>query len=135
HQDPFTAISLSDAVQRNPYQPQGLGALNIFEPNPIRTKALGIEERTGKLVLIPFSQRGAEGTQRTTEKRDMRYFEVPRLMHDDTLYAEELQGIREFGTESILMQVETEVARRLSGPTGLLASVEYTKEYLRLAAL
>jgi hypothetical protein len=33
------------------------------------------------------------------------------------------------------MQVETEVARRLSGPTGLLASVEYTKEYLRLAAV
>ena len=25
------------------------------------------------------------------------------------------------------MQVETEVARRLAGPTGLLASVEYTK--------
>jgi hypothetical protein len=135
HQDPFTAISLSDAVQRNPYQPQGLGALNIFEPNPIRTKALAIEERTGKLILIPFSQRGAEGTQRTTEKRDMRYFNVPRLMHDDTVYAEELQGIREFGTESVLMQVETEVARRLAGPTGLLASVEYTKEYLRLAAL
>jgi hypothetical protein len=135
HQDPFTSIALSDAVQRNPFQPVGLGALGIFEPNPIRTKALAVEERTGKLVLIPFSERGAEGTQRTTEKRDMRYFNVPRLMHDDTIYAEEVQGIREFGTESILMQVEAEVARRLSGPTGLLASVEYTKEYLRLAAL
>ncbi|MGF6792767.1 major capsid protein [Paraburkholderia sp. 35.1] len=135
HQDPFTAIALTDAVQRNPFQPVGLGALNVFEPNPIRTKALAVEERTGKLVLIPFSERGAEGTQRTTEKRDMRYFNVPRLMHDDTVYAEEVQGIREFGTESVLMQIETEVARRLSGPTGLLASVEYTKEFLRLAAL
>jgi hypothetical protein len=55
-------------------------------------------------------------------------------MHDDTIYATELQGIREFGTESVLMQVESEVARRLSGPTGLLASVEYTKEFMRLAA-
>jgi hypothetical protein len=135
HQDPFTAIALTDAVQRNPFQPVGLGALNVFESNPIRTKALAVEERTGKLILIPFSERGAEGTQRTTEKRDMRYFSVPRLMHDDTVYAEEVQGIREFGTESVLMQIETEVARRLSGPTGLLASVEYTKEYLRLAAL
>jgi hypothetical protein len=135
HQDPFTAVALTDAVQRNPFQPVGLGSLNVFEPNPIRTKALAVESRTGKLVLIPFSERGSEGTQRTTEKRDMRYFEVPRLMHDDTIYAEEVQGIREFGTESVLMQVESEVARRLSGPTGLLASVEYTKEYLRLAAL
>lgn len=65
----------------------------------------------------------------------MRYFDVPRLMHDDTLYATELQNIREFGQESVLMQVEAEVARRLSGPTGLLSSVEYTKEYLRLAAV
>lgn len=135
HQDPFTAIALTDAVQRNPFNPVGLGALNVFEPNPIRTRALAVEERTGKLVLIPFSERGSEGTQRTTEKRDMRYFNVPRLMHDDTVMAEEVQGIREFGTESVLMQIETEVARRLSGPTGLLASVEYTKEYLRLAAL
>jgi hypothetical protein len=135
HGDPFTAIALTDAVQRNPYQPVGLGALNIFDPDPIRTKALAVEERTGKLTLIPFSERGAEGLQRTTEKRKMRYFEVPRLMHDDTVYAEEVQGIREFGTESVMMQIETEVARRLSGPTGLLASVEFTKEYLRLAAL
>jgi hypothetical protein len=135
NQDPFSAIALTDAVQRNPFQPVGLGALGVFDPNPIRVRALAVEERTGRLVLIPFSQRGAEGTQRTTEKRAMRYFNVPRLMHDDTVYAEEVQGIREFGTESILMQIETEVARRLSGPTGLLASVEYTKEYLRLAAL
>ncbi|KWT89349.1 MULTISPECIES: major capsid protein [unclassified Variovorax] len=135
NQDPFKAIALTEAVQRNPYQPVGLGNLDLFDPDPIRTTALAIEERTGKLVLIPLSERGAEGTQRQTEKRKMRYFEVPRLMHDDTLYANELQGIREFGTESILMQVETEVARRLSGPTGLLASVEYTKEYLRLGAI
>ena len=135
NQDPFKAIALTDAVQRNPYAPAGLGELNLFDPNPIRTSALAIEERTGVLKLIPLSQRGAEGTQRTTEQRKLRYFEVPRLMHDDTLYASELQGIREFGTESVLMQIETEVARRLSGPTGLLASVEYTKEYMRLGAI
>ncbi|MEX3690817.1 major capsid protein [Paraburkholderia sp. BR14263] len=135
HQDPFRAVALTDAVQRNPFQPVGLGELGIFDPNPIRTIDLAIEERRGQLKLIGFSERGAEGTQRTMEKRDMRYFSVPRLMHDDTIHAYELQGIREFGTESVLMQIEQEVARRLSGPTGLLASVEYTKEYLRLAAL
>jgi len=129
HSDPFSA------VQRNPFQPTGLGNLNIFDPNPIRTKALAVEERNGVLSLIPFSQRGGEGTQRSTEKRKMRYFDVPRLMHDDTIYADELQSIREFGQESVLMQIEAEVARRMSGPTGLLSSVEYTKEYLRLAAV
>lgn len=133
--DPFKAIALTDYVQRNPYQPSGLGDMGIFTPNPIRTTAVSVEERTGVLTLIPFSERGTEGTQRTTEKRKMRYFDVPRLMHDDTVFATEVQGIREFGTDSVLMQVQAEVTRRLSGPTGLQASVEYTKEYLRLAAV
>lgn len=133
--DPFKALALTDAVQRNPFQPIGLGNLNIFDSNPIRTTALAIEERTGVLKLIPVSERGAAGTQRTTEKRKMRYFDVPRLMHEDTIYATELQSIREFGTESVLMQVDTEVARRLNGPTGLLANVEFTKEAMRLGAV
>ena len=32
--DPFTAISLTTAVERNPYQPEGLGLLNLFEDQP-----------------------------------------------------------------------------------------------------
>ena len=133
--DPFKALALTEAVQRNPFQPMGLGTLDLFNPEPIRTTALAVEERTGTLKLIPFSERGTAGAQRTTEKRKMRYFDVPRLMHTDTVYATELQGIREFGTESVLMQIDVEVGRRLNGPTGLLQSVEYTKEYLRLAAV
>jgi hypothetical protein len=139
NQDAFKAIELTAGIQRNPFQPVGLGELKLFAPTPIRTTALAIEERTGQLKLIPLSERGTEGTQRTTEKRKMRYFDVPRLMHDDTLYASELQGVREFHdgnqVQSTLMQVQTEVGRRLYGPTGLLASVEYTKEYMRLGAL
>ncbi|QNK65757.1 major capsid protein [Variovorax sp. PAMC26660] len=139
--DAFSALALTQGVQRNPYQPSGLGALNIFDPNPIRTTAVSVEERTGTLKLIGFSQRGAEGTQRTTEKRKMRYFDVPRLMHDDTIHTYELQNIREFPEGptgqivTVPMQLEREVARRLAGPTGLLNNIEYTKEYLRLAAV
>lgn len=141
HSDAFSALTLTQGVQRNPYQPVGLGQLDIFTPNPIRTSAVAIEERTGKLALIPFSERGAEGTQRQTEKRKMRYFDVPRLMHADTIHAYELQNIREFQegpngqNVTVLMQLEREVARRLGGPTGLLANLEYTEEYLRLAAI
>jgi hypothetical protein len=139
--DAFSALTLSQGVQRNPYQPGALGRLNIFDPNPIRTTAVSVEERTGTLKLIGFSERGTEGTQRTTEKRKMRYFDVPRLMHDDTIHTYEIQNIREFPegpTGQIItvpMQLEREVGRRLAGPTGLLANVEYTKEYLRLAAV
>ena len=135
NQDPFSTVTLTAAVDKYPYQPTGLGALGIFEDVPIRTTALVVEQRQGQLVVIPFSDRGEEGTQRTTEKRQARYFDIPRLRHSDTIYANELQNIRAFGEESELMQVQDEVARRLSGPTGLTSNIEYTWEYQRLAAV
>lgn len=133
--DAFTTIQLTQAVEKVPYLPLRLGKMGIFEQSPIRTKMAMVEERQGQLFIIPFSKRGSEGTQRTTEKRKMRAFEVPRIRVDDTIYAEELIGIREFGTESELMQVQTEVARRFDGPTGLKNLVNITKEYHRIAAI
>jgi hypothetical protein len=65
----------------------------------------------------------------------MFHFDVPRLMHEDTIFVSELQNIRQFGTTDVPMQLEAEVARRLTGETGLLASLEYSKESMRLAAL
>ncbi|OTP79487.1 major capsid protein [Caballeronia sordidicola] len=135
HQDAFTTIQLTDAVDKVPYQPNGLGELNIFEPNPIRTTALAVEQRQGQLIIVPFSERGQEGTQRTTEQRQARYFKVPRIMTSDTLYANEIQDIRAFGTESEFVQVQNEIARRLNGPTGLTSNIEYTWENHRLAAV
>jgi hypothetical protein len=135
HQDAFSTIQLTTAVEKFPFQPTGLGDLNIFEPDPIRTTMLAVEQRQGKLVIVPFSERGQEGTQRTTETREARFFKVPRIMHSDTLKANEIQDIRAFGTESELMQVQAEVARRLNGPTGLTSNIEYTWEYHRLAAV
>jgi hypothetical protein len=137
--DAFSTFTLTTAIEKTPFKPQGLGELNIFTPNPIRTTALAVEERQGKLALIPFSDRGQEGTQRTTEKRKMRYFDVPRLMHADTIYANELQNVRAFRAgDNIVteqMQVEEEVARRVNGPTGLTSNIEYTWEFQRLAAI
>lgn len=135
HQDIFSEIALTTAVEKYPYLPTGLGELALFNPNPIRTTALAVEQRQGKLVLIPFSERGEEGTQRQTEKRQARYFDVPRLMHSDTITAQEIQNIRAFGSESELMQIETEVARRINGPTGLTSNIEFTWEFQRLAAI
>lgn len=135
NRDIFSEIALTTAVEKYPYLPTGIGELGIFEDDPIRTTAMAVEQRQGKLVLIPFSERGQAGKQRETEKRQARYFKVPRLMHADTITAQEIQNIREFGTESVLQQVETEVARRLSGPTGLTSNMEFTWEFHRLAAI
>lgn len=135
-QDAFSSLTLTSTVERIPYQPQFLGDLNIFTPNPIRTTALAVEERDGVLTVIPTSQRGAPiASERNTERRKIRYFEVPRIVQGDTIQASELQNIRAFGQETEFMQVQTEVARRLAGPTGLVANINYTWENMRLGAI
>jgi hypothetical protein len=135
HSDPFKTIQLTAAIEKVPYLPDGLEAMKIFDDKPIRTKALMVEQRQGKLVIVPFSDRGAPAVERTTEKRQARYWDVPRLRHGDTVYADEVAGIREFGQETVLMQVQKELARRIVGPTGLRNNLRYTQEYHRLAAV
>lgn len=138
--DPFSAISLTSWVNRLPYVPTLLGDMNLFTPLPLRTTMMAVEERNGILVLVQTSPRGAPRTERVTEKRKMRYFDVPRLFHGDTIRADELQNVREFIGDggvavTVLMQLQTEMARRLSGPTGVLTNLDYTEEYHRLGAI
>jgi len=134
--DAFSEVALTSSVERLPHIPQVLSDMDLFTPNPIRTTALAVEERNGVLSVIPMSQRGQPtNDERKTERRKMRYFEVPRIFDGDTIHAHELQNVREFGQETVLMQVQAEVGRRLSGPTGLLTKLDYTEEYQRLAAV
>lgn len=134
-QDAFSIIEMSAAIEKAPYQPMLLGKLGIFSPNPIRTRAVMVEEREGTLSVIQTSQVGAPLDQRSTELRKARYFNTSRIAKGDRLRADEIQGIRAFGTESELMQVQTEVMRRIAGPTGLLREVELTHENMRLGAI
>lgn len=139
--DPFTATAMTAHVERNPFIPTGLGELNLFEPMPVRTTTVMVTEKNGSLTVIPTSARGAPPTERVTDRRKARYFEIPRLAHADTIYAHELQNIVEYTdpvsgeTMPVLKQVQSEVAVRMSGPTGLQASMEYTWERHRLGAI
>lgn len=144
-QDAFTSVALTQGILKVPYRPVGLGALNLFTEVPVRGKFAAIEQAQGKLTVIPTSARGAPPTPRdkAQDKRQARYFEIPRLAHEDTIYATEIENVRAFmrpgqnGMEMVteLMQLQEESARRLAGPTGLQASLEYTRERHRLGAL
>lgn len=138
--DAFTTMAMTGGIEKTPFLPTGIGALGIFDPEPIRATAVAIEERAGVLSLIAASERGAPPAQRTAERRKMRYFDVPRLMKGDTIRASELQNVREFtGPDGNLVtleiQLQDELARRLSGPTGLQRDMEYTREFHRLGAI
>ncbi len=69
-------------------------------------------------MVLPFSDRGAPGTQRTTERRQARHFRVPHIGMEDTIYAEEIATIRESAGNRADAGAER-LGRSLVGPTGL----------------
>lgn len=140
-QDAFSAVSMTAWIERNPYNPTGIGELGIFEPQPVSTTSIAVYEEDGALRVIPTSPRGAPVTERTTQQRKARRFDIPRHACGDTIWAHELQNVVEFRdpitgeTVPVLKQMQAEVAKRTSGPTGLQASMEMTWERLRVGAI
>ncbi len=128
----FSTVELTGALNRNPYLPTFLGSQNIFEPKPVRAVTVAIEQTGGTLSLIQTSERGAPLQQQDRDTRDIRDFRTVRIAKGDTLHAYEIEGIRAVGSDSELMQVQTEVAGRL---TKLNNDVELTMENMRLGAI
>jgi len=134
--DAFNTITLSAAFERIPHKPSLLGSIpGLFDPVPVRSKTISIEQRNGTFALIQTSERGAPLQERANEKRDIRPFNTRRIAEGDTVNAAEIAAIRAFGSETELMQVMAEVARRFDGPTGIQRQIELTQENMRLGAI
>jgi len=128
----FSMTSLSGVVNKLDYQPQLLGELGIFEPMPVRTRTVFVDRRDGVLTLIPTSPTGSAPSELASDDRDAVPLKTTRLAKGFTLYAEEIQGIRAFGSETELEQVQGEYLRRMAR---VRADTELTHEYHRLGAL
>jgi hypothetical protein len=133
--DPFSSITMTDAVNKTDFLPTLLGDMGIFEEVPIRTTKAFIESMDGVLTLIQTSDRGSPDAQRRRELRQGRDVPTSRIAQADTIMADEVQNIRAFGSETEFMQVQAEVSRRMNGPTGLIRNIELTWENMRLGAV
>ena len=130
--DAFSLMSMLAAIENVDYRPQYLGSLNLFAPKPQRTRVVAIEMRDNALSLIPTSKIGAPPPQGSGDGRTIRNLNTKRLAKQSRIMADEIQGIRAFGSESELQQVQVEVARRLQQ---LNDDMELTWEHHRLGAV
>ena len=128
----FSMTSLTGAVSKVGFKPQLLGSLGIFEPMPVRTRTVFVDRREDKLVLIPSSPVGAPPKELVVDPRNAVPLKTTRLAEGFTLYAEEIQGIRAFGSESEFAQVQTEYLKRMAK---VRDDMDLTHEYHRLGAL
>jgi hypothetical protein len=131
--DPFKATSLSTAIEKMDYVPNLLGQIpDLFVPDPVRTEDIWIEERSVGAVILPTSPRGTAPHQTGGDRRKARAFKTVRISDASRITASELQGIRAFGSETELMQLQVEVARR---QMKMKRNFDLTFENLRMGAV
>jgi hypothetical protein len=130
--DAFSVVSLTDAINKLKYVPGRVSSLGIFDPTGITTTTAVIEQRNGVLQLIAPTPRGGPGHTLGRATRDVRAIMVPHFEINDAMMADEVQGIRAFGSETEVETVQAKVVEKLATATQSLAA---TQEYSRIGAI
>ena len=131
--DTFSMHTLTATINKLKYQPMRLGQLTLFQEAGVRTTSLDVEEQSGRLSLIQSSARGGAAPDPLGQnKRTLRTFKVYHFERDSKVLADEVQGIRAFGSETELQTVEALVTERLGE---LRPAHEVTLEYHRVNAM
>ncbi len=130
--DAFDMMSMTAAVDKVGFKPQLLGDLGIFDPVPVTTTTVFIEERANEPALIQISTRGEAPNKKGAEQRKVTNVETTRIATSDRVSADQIQNIRAFGSESELQMVVNEVNRR---QFLLRRDMELTAENMRLGCV
>lgn len=141
--DAFSYLSLTTAINKLPPIHTKLGDMGLFKQSSIPTATATVEENQGKLSLVASAPRGTRTNEMQREKRKLRAFPVPHLPEYDSVKADEVLGIREFGSEgsngsdanamlSGLKTIASLVNNRLQR---MKDSLEATKEWQRCGAI
>jgi hypothetical protein len=81
-----------------PYLPGQVGRLGLFAPKPQSTTLANVEQKAGRLALVPAQPRGAPPTPDVQDRASLVGIRVPHFPIRDTLYADSVQDQRGFGT-------------------------------------
>lgn len=132
--DAFSATTLDRLAPNVPYVPQALGALNLFENVPIRTRSVELYTENGYIQMVPTSERGSPEPLPNKPGGDLRTLYTYRLAQRDRVQAVELQDLISLplGSASQLAAAQAEVTKRASQ---LRSNNEMTLENHRLGAL
>lgn len=130
--DAFSVLQLTDAINNIKFVPGRIGQLGLFNEQGISTTTAAIEQRDGILELIGPTPRGGPGRVLPKDARTLRAVIVPHFEINDAVMADEVQGVRAFGSETLVETVMGKVAQRLGLHT---QSLEATQEYSRIGAI
>src|SRR6185436_4379028 len=130
--DAFGLVSMTDTVNKIPYEPGLVGRMGIFPDRGVTTTSIEIEEKAGVIRLIPTNPRGAPPFVQPRDRRTLRQFRIPQLQKYDRVYADQVQNIRSFGSETEVESVQGLVGSLLEQ---MVREIDVTIEHLRVSAL
>lgn len=128
----FEMGSLTAAINILPNNYGRLREMGLFPPSYMATRTVYVEEKNGVLSLLKTYPVGAPAQKAEREKRVVRSFKIPHIPYEDTLTAQDFEGIRAFGSENQMMALNSLVNERLQAMRNNHA---ITLEYLRIGAL
>lgn len=128
----FSVTSLTAALNDQPYLPGRISSLGLFREEGVTTLTVQIEKDGDTLALVPAGERGSSGLVVGASKRMLIPFNTVHLPERFTIKADEIQGIRAFGTRTELQAVQDVVNSRLAKARRQL---DATHEFQRMGAL
>lgn len=130
--DAFTSVNLTKAINLLPYVPNMTERLGMFSVETLTMKYASIEYKQGKLGLVRSRARGAMVNPNDSEKRKMRVFEVPHFPLEDEVMADDVDGVRAFGSEDAVEGIAEHVNNKMAR---MKQNIDITLEYQRVGAL
>jgi hypothetical protein len=130
--DAFGVTTLTAAINILPVSSNVLGSLGLFKEEGVATTSVALEFSSGRITLILNQPRGIMPEYEKHTKRKVRDFRLPHLPMNNNVYAEEVQNLREFGSNDSLASVSSLVNQRMAD---LKQDHEMTWEYHRAGAL
>jgi len=130
--DAFSLQALTNAITNVPFTPTKIGQSGLFTSEGITTTNFSIEAVGSTLSLVPSAPRNAPGRVMGNDKRKLIPFQTVHLPQRGTVVADEVQGIRAFGTESEADTVMRVVNSKLMK---MRRDLDVTIEWQRLGAI
>lgn len=130
--DGFTLSEMTAAINELPHLPTMLGDDGVFEYGGVSTLTVQVEKQGQTLALVSSKPRGAPGPEVGRLNRNLRPFNLVHLPLDDRILADEVQGVRQFGTEGMLTPLEM---RRNEVMQLAMRRFDLTMEFHRVGAL
>lgn len=131
--DAFSAVSLTNAINVAPEGQRSSPFIDsLFESEGVTSTSVLIERENDGLALVPDAPRGAPGKPVLGGNRDALSFVTRHLPTRATIYADEVQNVRAFGSATELETVMSLVGKRL---LKMRAVLEQTVRFQRYGAI